>query len=32
MAHNVPDVCDVFLRPMRKNAQRFFGRKKNVVQ
>jgi len=28
IAHNVPAVSDVFLRPMRKNAQRFYGRKK----
>ena len=28
MAHNVPAVNDVFLRPMRKNAKHFFGRKK----
>jgi len=28
MAHNVPAVTDVFLRPIRKNAQRFYGRKK----
>ena len=27
-SHNVPAVSDVFLRPMRKNAQRFYGRKK----
>jgi len=25
---NVPAVSDVFLRPIRKNAQRFYGRKK----
>ena len=28
MAHNVPAVNGGFLRPIRKNAQRFFGRKK----
>ena len=28
MVHNVPAVTDVFLRPIRKNAQRFYGRKK----
>jgi len=25
---NVPAVTDVFLRPMRKNAEHFYGRKK----
>jgi hypothetical protein len=25
---NVPAVSDVFLRPMRKNAKHFYGRKK----
>jgi len=25
---NVPAVYDVFLRPMRKNAKHFYGRKK----
>ena len=25
---NVPVVCDVFLRPIRKNAKHFYGRKK----
>jgi len=28
MSHNVPAVTDVFLRPIRKNAKRFYGRKK----
>ena len=28
ISHNVPAVNDVFLRPIRKNAQRFYGRKK----
>jgi hypothetical protein len=28
IAHNVPAVCDVFLRPIRKNAKHFYGRKK----
>jgi len=28
IALNVPAVSDVFLRPIRKNAQRFYGRKK----
>jgi hypothetical protein len=28
IALNVPAVTDVFLRPIRKNAQRFYGRKK----
>jgi hypothetical protein len=28
IAHNVPAVTDVFLRPIRKNAQHFYGRKK----
>jgi len=28
MSHNVPAVTDVFLRPMRKNAKHFYGRKK----
>ncbi|GBU27719.1 hypothetical protein R84B8_01259 [Treponema sp. R8-4-B8] len=28
MAYNVPAVTDVFLRPMRKTAKRFYGRKK----
>ena len=28
MAHNVPAVTDVFLRPIRKNAKHFYGRKK----
>ena len=27
-AHNVSAVTDVFLRPMRKNAKHFYGRKK----
>jgi hypothetical protein len=28
MLSNVPAVSDVFLRPMRKNAKHFYGRKK----
>jgi len=28
LAPNVPAVSDVFLRPMRKNAKHFYGRKK----
>ena len=28
MSSNVPAVSDVFLRPIRKNAKRFYGRKK----
>jgi hypothetical protein len=28
MSYNVPAVTDVFLRPIRKNAQHFYGRKK----
>jgi hypothetical protein len=28
MSFNVPAVCDVFLRPIRKNAEHFYGRKK----
>jgi hypothetical protein len=28
MSFNVPAVNDVFLRPMRKNAEHFYGRKK----
>jgi 2-C-methyl-D-erythritol 4-phosphate cytidylyltransferase len=28
ISHNVPAVYDVFLRPIKKNAKRFFGRKK----
>jgi len=28
IAHNVPAVYDVFLRPIRKNAKHFYGRKK----
>jgi hypothetical protein len=28
MSPNVPAVCDVFLRPIRKNAKHFYGRKK----
>jgi len=28
ISHNVPAVTDVFLRPMRKNAKHFYGRKK----
>jgi hypothetical protein len=28
LAHNVPAVSDVFLRPIKKNAKHFFGRKK----
>jgi len=28
MSSNVLAVTDVFLRPIRKNAQRFYGRKK----
>ena len=28
MAYNVPAVCDVFLCPIRKNAQHFYGHKK----
>jgi hypothetical protein len=28
MAFNVLAVTDVFLRPMRKNAKHFYGRKK----
>jgi hypothetical protein len=28
MAHNVLAVTDVFLRPIRKNAEHFYGRKK----
>jgi len=28
LALNVPAVNDVFLRPIRKNAKRFYGRKK----
>jgi hypothetical protein len=28
MLFNVPAVTDVFLRPMRKNAKHFYGRKK----
>jgi hypothetical protein len=28
MTHNVLAVTDVFLRPIRKNAEHFYGRKK----
>jgi len=28
MAFNVPAVTDVFLRPIKKNAEHFYGRKK----
>jgi len=28
ISHNVPAVNDVFLRPIRKNAEHFYGRKK----
>ena len=28
LARNVPAVTDVFLRPIRKNAKYFYGRKK----
>jgi hypothetical protein len=28
MAYNVPVITDVFLRPIRKNAKHFYGRKK----
>ena len=28
ISHNVPAVTDVFLRPIRKNAEHFYGRKK----
>ena len=28
LARNVPAVTDVFLRPIRKNAKHFYGRKK----
>jgi hypothetical protein len=28
LSPNVPAVTDVFLRPIRKNAQHFYGRKK----
>jgi len=28
ISHNVPAVTDVFLRPIRKNAKHFYGRKK----
>jgi len=28
LSHNVPAVTDVFLRPIRKNAKHFYGRKK----
>ena len=28
LSPNVLVVCDVFLRPMRKNAKHFYGRKK----
>jgi hypothetical protein len=28
ISHNVPAVTDVFLRPTRKNAKHFYGRKK----
>jgi hypothetical protein len=28
LAHNVLAVTDVFLRPIRKNAKHFYGRKK----
>jgi len=28
LALNVPAVSDVFLRPIRKNAKHFYGRKK----
>jgi len=28
IAHNVPAVTDVFLRPMRETAKQFHGRKK----
>ncbi|MDR2786593.1 MAG: hypothetical protein LBB83_11845, partial [Treponema sp.] len=28
IAHNVPAVSDVFLRPIKETAQRFHGRKK----
>jgi hypothetical protein len=28
ISHNVPAVYDVFLRPIRKNAKHFYGRKK----
>jgi len=28
IAYNVPAVSDVFLRPIRKNAKHFYGRKK----
>jgi hypothetical protein len=32
MSFNVPAVTDVLLRPIRKNAQHFYGRKKNVAE
>jgi hypothetical protein len=28
LAHNVLAVTDAFLRPIRKNAKHFYGRKK----
>jgi len=28
LLHNVPNLTDVFLRPRRKNAKHFYGRKK----
>jgi hypothetical protein len=28
IAFNVPAVCDVFLRPIKKNAKHFYGHKK----
>jgi len=28
LSFNVPAVTDVFLRPIRKNAKHFYGRKK----
>jgi hypothetical protein len=28
MSHNIPAVKDVFLRPIKKNAKHFYGRKK----
>jgi hypothetical protein len=28
MAHNVLVVCDIFLRPIKKNAKHFYGCKK----
>jgi len=32
IAHNVLEVYDVFSRPIRKNAEHFYGRKKNVAE